>query len=157
MPLSACGNCEFFDQCPIQKSSKGYKLRHTAKDRRIAARRRETQTDVFRELYRARGAIEGTNSGAKRKTGFGKLRVRGIKAVSHQVYMKITGWNILRACCCAKMRKIVYQKAQIACFLLIFAILKLLKQLAGSMKAIHRLFFTEIQNFTKSPLQVRVL
>jgi len=151
MPLSACGGCEFFEQCPIQKSSKGYKLRHTAKDRRIAARKRETQTEVFKERYRARGAIEGTNSGTKRKTGLGKLRVRGIKAVSRQVYMKITGWNILRACRCAKMRKIVYQKAQIACFWLIFAVLRLLKQLTGSLKAIHRPIFAGIHNFTKSP------
>jgi len=156
MPSSACGRCEFFEQCPIQKSSKGYKLRHTAKDRRIAARKRETQTEVFKERYRARGAIEGTNSGSKRKTGLGKLRVRGFKAVSHQVYMKITGWNILRACCCAKMRKIVYQKAQLACFWLIFAILKLLKQLTGLLKAIHRLIFTEIHNFTKSTLPAGV-
>ena len=150
MPLSACGRCEFFDQCPIQKSSKGYKLRHTAKDRRIAARKRETQTDVFKERYRARGAIEGTNSGVKRKTGLDELRVRGFEAVSHQVYMKITGWNILRACGCAKMRKIVLKRASSAYLFVISLILELTKQLTGSLKTIHRTFFTEIQNFTKS-------
>jgi len=150
MPLSACGRCEFFDQCPIQKSSKGYKLRHTAKDRRIAARKRETQTDVFKERYRARGAIEGTNSGVKRKTGLDELRVRGFEAVSHQVYMKITGWNILRACGCAKMRKIVLKRVSSAYLFVISLILELTKQLTGSLKTIHRTFFTEIQNFTKS-------
>ena len=152
MPLSACGRCEFFDQCPIQKSSKGYKLRHTAKDRRIAARKRETQTDVFKERYRARGAIEGTNSGVKRKTGLDELRVRGIKAVSHQVYMKITGWNILRATACAKMREIIYKKAQIAYFSLFFMIFELLRQLNGSLQAINQAIWAEFQDFRKFPL-----
>jgi len=87
---------------------------HTAKQRRSASRRREQDTKVFRERYKIRGGIEGTNSGLKRKTGLGQLRVRGKPAVYHAIYLKIAGWNILRAAACAKMRERVHQRAAAA-------------------------------------------
>ena len=114
MPESACGQCDFFEQCPVNKTRDGYQLKHTAKDRRIAGRRRETATDVFRQRYKIRGGIEGTNSGLKRKTGLGQLRVRGRPAVYQAIYLKITGWNILRAAACAKIREIVWNRAGMA-------------------------------------------
>ena len=83
-----------------------YQLEHTAKERRTAGRRREQDTDVFRERYKTRGGIEGTNSGLKRRVGLGQLRVRGRPAVFHAIYLKIAGWNISRAAACAKMREI---------------------------------------------------
>ncbi len=116
MPDSACGGCEYLDQCPTTKKRNGYQVDHTAKQRRIAARRCEEATDVFRERYRVRGGIEGTNSGLKRRTGLGRVRVRGGPRVFHAIYLKITGWNILRASVCAKMREIVHQRAQAAVF-----------------------------------------
>ncbi len=116
MPDSACGVCEYFDQCPVEKKRNGYQVDHTAKQRRTAARRHEEATDVFRERYRVRGGIEGTNSGLKRRTGLGRVRVRGGPRVFHAIYLKITGWNILRASVCAKMREIVHQRAQAAVF-----------------------------------------
>jgi hypothetical protein len=93
MPESACSQCEFRKQCPVKKTSSGYQIEHTAKDRRIAGRRREVATEVFRERYKTRGGIEGTNSGLKRRVGLGRLRVRGRPAVFHSVYLKIAGWN----------------------------------------------------------------
>ena len=87
---------------------------HTAKQRRSASRRREQDTEVFRDRYKIRGGIEGTNSGLKRKTGLGQLRVRGKPAVYHAIYLKIAGWNILRASACAKMRELVHQRAAAA-------------------------------------------
>ena len=116
MPESTCGKCEFRRQCPVKKTRDGYQLDHTAKDRRIAARRKEQVTEVFRERYKIRGGIEGTNSGLKRKTGLGRLRVRGRPAVFHAIYFKIAGWNIMRASVCAKMRQIVYARANMAVF-----------------------------------------
>ena len=89
---------------------------HTGKQRRTAARRHEEATDVFRERYRTRGGIEGTNSGLKRRTGLGHVRVRGGPRVFHAIYLKITGWNIRRASVCAKMREIVRQRAYTAVF-----------------------------------------
>ena len=111
MPESACGQCEYVDQCPIKKSRHGYQLDHTAKERRLAGRRREESTEVFRERYRIRGGIEGTNSSLKRRTGLGRLRVRGQPHVFRSILLKVAGWNILRAAACAKMREIVYQRA----------------------------------------------
>ena len=112
MSESTCGHCEFRRQCPVKKTRDGYQLDHTAKDRRIAARRKEQATEVFIDRYKIRGGIEGTNSGLKRKTGLGRLRVRGRPAVYHAIYFKIAGWNIMRASVCAKMREIVYARAK---------------------------------------------
>jgi len=114
MPETACGSCEFFDQCPVVKKRAGYQLDHTAKQRRTAARRREESTDVFQDRYRVRGGIEGTNSGLKRRTGLGQLRVRGAPRVYHSIYLKVAGWNVLRSSVCAKMREIVYERANMA-------------------------------------------
>jgi len=111
MPDSACSRCEYRNQCPIEKIKGQYRLEHTAKERRLAGRRRETDTEVFRERYKIRGGIEGTNSCLKRKTGLGRLRVRGRPAVFHAIYLKIAGWNMLRASVCAKMQKIVSERA----------------------------------------------
>jgi hypothetical protein len=116
MPESACSPCEYYKQCPVKKTISGYQLEHTARDRRIAGRRRETATEVFTERYKTRGGIEGTNSGLKRRVGLGQLRVRGRPAVFHAIYLKIAGWNILRASVCAKMRQIVWERANTAAF-----------------------------------------
>jgi hypothetical protein len=120
MPRSACGQCEFAQECPATKHGDGYRLEHTAKHRRLAGRRREEATEVFKERYRPRSGIEGTHSGLKRRTGLGRLRVRGRPAVFNAIYLKIAGWNILRAAACAKMREIIYKKAAAAVFWLNF-------------------------------------
>ena len=76
---------EFVDEC-----RDGYCLHHTAKKRRLAGRRREENTQAFRERYRIHGGIEGTNSGLKRKTGLGRVRVRDRPRVFHAIYLKIS-------------------------------------------------------------------
>ena len=133
MPSSACSQCEFRKECPVEKRRDDYCLYHTAKQRRLAGRRREEATDVFRERYRIRGGIEGTNSGLKRKTGLGRLRVRGQPAVFQAIYLKIAGWNILRASVCAKMREIVWERANMAAFWLNFVLLRA-PMMAGSVR-----------------------
>jgi hypothetical protein len=125
MPASACGRCAFRQQCPVQERRDGYHLEHTAKQRRTAARRREQETEVFRERYRRRSGIEGTNSGLKRRTGLGRLRVRGRPRVFQALYLKVAGWNILRAAVCAKMQEFVRTKAQTAVFCLWRRVLRL--------------------------------
>jgi hypothetical protein len=126
MPSSTCSQCEFRKECPVEKCRDGYCLYHTAKQRRLAGRRREENTDVFRDRYRIRGGIEGTNSGLKRKTGLARLRVRGRPAVFQAIYLKIAGWNILRASVCAKMRQIVYARANKAVLRLNFVFLRII-------------------------------
>ena len=124
MPESTCSQCDYRRQCPVNRSSDGYHLENTAKDRRIAGRRREAATEVFRERYKTRGGIEGTNSGLKRRTGLGQLRVRGRPAVFQAIYLKVAGWNILRASVCAKMRRIVWERANLAAFWLDYLFLR---------------------------------
>ena len=79
----------------------------TEKQQRLQVRRALQETPSWRERYRIRAGIEGTNSGAKRKTGMGQLRVRGKPSVDHAILMKVTGWNILRVACSKKMQQIV--------------------------------------------------
>jgi hypothetical protein len=125
MPNLACSQCEFAGECPVKRHGDSYVLEHTAKQRRLAGRRREENTQAFRERYRVRGGIEGTNSGLKRRTGLGQLRVRGRPGVFNAIYLKIAGWNILRAAACAKMREIIRKKATAAVLCLNFVFLRL--------------------------------
>lgn len=147
MPESSCSQCEYRQQCPVKKSRDGYHLEHTAKDRRIAGRRRETATEVFRERYKTRGGIEGTNSGLKRRTGLGRLRVRGRLAVFHAIYLKIAGWNILRASVCAKMRQIVYARANMAAFWLNSVFLRWTKMPGSVRIGLRRQTLVYVQQF----------
>lgn len=150
MPESTCGQCEFRKQCPVKKTRNGYQLDHTAKDRRIAGRRKETATEVFRERYKIRSGIEGTNSGLKRRVGLGRLRVRGRPAVFHAIYFKIAGWNILRASVCAKMRQIVYAKAGMAVFWLNFVLLRMTIATVSVRTDVKRRFLLHLRELEKS-------
>jgi hypothetical protein len=104
MRATDCENCPFRSACPIQKKRGSYRLTYTDRQRRLEARRQEQKTDVFREEYAKRSGIESTNSGLKRRLGMGKLRVRGRKAVSHAIYLKVAGWNLLRAVASGRLR-----------------------------------------------------
>jgi hypothetical protein len=150
MAKSACGPCDFRKQCPVTKVRDGYQLEHTAKDRRLAGRRAEQATEVFRERYKVRGGIEGTNSGLKRKTGLGRLRVRGRPAVDHAIYLKIAGWNIMRASVCAKMRQIVWERAHRAVFWPNFGLLRMIIRVRSVRAAVRRRFFLRLRNFEKA-------
>jgi len=94
---ATCLACPCKDRCPAVEGKKGFYLRYKRKQVRLAIRRAYEQTDAFKERYRWRAGEEGTNSLAKQKTGLGKLRVRGMKAVRFAVTLKWLGVNILRA------------------------------------------------------------
>jgi len=94
---ATCLVCPCKDRCPAVEGKKGFYLRYKRKQVRLAVRRAYEKTDAFRERYRWRAGEEGTNSLAKQKTGLGKLRVRGMKAVRFAVTFKWLGVNILRA------------------------------------------------------------
>ncbi len=59
--------------------------------------------------------------------------MRGRPAVFQAIYLKIAGWNILRASVCAKMREIVWEKADMAAFWLDFVVLRA-PMMAGSVR-----------------------
>ena len=85
MAAGACAACPFRNQCPIVNTEEGrYFLEYTDKQRRLAARRREQETDVFKQRYAMRSGIESTNSGLKNRLGLGRLRVRGQGRASSQ-------------------------------------------------------------------------
>ena len=106
MPVGTCGSCPYRRACPIQTKPSGRStLSYTDKQRRLAERRREEDTEAFRERYARRSGIESTNSGLKRRVGLGRLRVRGEKAVFHGLYLKVAGWNLLRAVASGKLAR----------------------------------------------------
>jgi Transposase DDE domain len=105
MPASACAACPFRKQCPIEKTKNDkFTLTFTDKDRRLAARRTEEKTKVFKRRYARRSGIESTNSGLKNRLGLGRLRVRGRGSVFRVILHKVAGWNVLRAAATQKMR-----------------------------------------------------
>ncbi len=112
MPAGTCGQCEFYEQCPVKLSRGRGVLKHTGKQRRLAARRREQDTEAFREAYRIRSGGESLFSGIKRKLGLDRLRVRGSPAVSYKIWMKFAGWNVLRAAASEKLRQKLDKKRQ---------------------------------------------
>jgi Transposase DDE domain len=105
MPASACGECPFRKQCPIENTRDGkFTLEFTDKERRLAGRRVEEQTPVFQERYAPRSGIESTNSGLKNRLGLGRLRVRGRGSVFRVLLHKVAGWNVLRAAASQTLR-----------------------------------------------------
>jgi hypothetical protein len=87
----------------------------TAAQKRLALRRAEEATEEWKDRYRLRAGIEGTNSGLKKRMGLGQLRVRGKKSVFNVVLLKVTGWNIFRAAAAvARKRKREIQTGAIA-------------------------------------------
>ena len=97
MRPSECSGCDFRGQCPVREVRGGFVLRHTAKQRRLAARRAEQATGAFREHYAIRAGGESANSGLKRRMGLARLRVRGAPRVRLAVLLRCAGWNFFRA------------------------------------------------------------
>jgi hypothetical protein len=113
MPASACSACSFQKQCPIKSKNDGtFTLDVTDKERRLAGRRVEETTEVFKERYAPRSGIESTNSGLKNRLGLGRLCVRGRGSVFRVILHKVAGWNVLRAAASAKLR--AWVKTQVA-------------------------------------------
>jgi DDE family transposase len=113
MPASACSACPFRKQCPIKSKNDGtFSLDVSDQERRLAGRRVEEATEVFKERYAPRSGIESTNSGLKNRLGLGRLRVRGRGSVFRVLLHKIAGWNVLRASASTKLR--AWVKTQVA-------------------------------------------
>jgi len=106
MDASHCSACPHQDECPVRKVRDEYVVVHTPAEHRTAGRRAEQATDAFRENYAIRGGGESVNSGLKRKTGMGRLRVRGSPQVRMAVFLRCAGWNLFRALAALKHRGI---------------------------------------------------
>ena len=101
MDAQLCRGCPLVKACRVQKDKNtgeaNGRVRFRSDAPEAARRRRHEQTDEFRDSYRWRSGIEGTNSCLKRRLGLGRLRVRGMKAVKLSVLLKLAAWNLLRA------------------------------------------------------------
>ena len=144
MSPEECGACSFRSQCPIELGKSTCKVSYTDKQKRLEGRRREQETDVFRERYAKRSGLESTNSGIKRRLGLGQLRVRGRRAVAHALYLKVAGWNLLRAAASGQLRGLVARAlARLGAarvFWLVFAVWSLVyrrKQLAKAARYVN--------------------
>ena len=104
MSAEDCDACPFRASCPIEPGKPTCTVSYTDKQKRLEGRRQEQATDVFRQRYAKRSGLESTNSGVKRRLGLGALRVRGRRAVNHAIYLKVAGWNLLRAAASGKLR-----------------------------------------------------
>lgn len=107
MSISVCSSCELRKECPVERKRNDCRFKFTSKELRLAKRRRFEKTDEFKDKYRMRSGIEATNSGIKRRTGMGKLRVRGRPGVFNAILLRIAGWNILQAARSIKAREYV--------------------------------------------------
>jgi hypothetical protein len=68
-------------------------------------RRAEQETQEWKKEYAKRSGLEGVHEALDRITGIKNLKVRGMKAVSMAVLMKVTGWNICAAAKIALARR----------------------------------------------------
>lgn len=108
MPADTCTACPHREQCPIHQGRDGrFTLDYTDQELRTAARRREQETEVFKERYGTRAGVESMNSGLKNRLGLGHLRVRGRGSVFRVIQHTIAGWNLLRAAAAEKMRNLI--------------------------------------------------
>lgn len=137
-----CGTCPFRAQCPVTEGKSSCKVSYTDKQQRLEGRRREQETDVFRERYAKRSGLESTNSGVKRRLGLGQLRVRGRRAVQHAIYLKVAGWNLLRAAASGKLRGRVAgalaRWGPALVFRMLFAMWSVVYHRSSSAQAAHR-------------------
>jgi len=108
-PKKTCQACPRQKDCPVKLEKKAAYLRYDLPSLRCSVRRAREHTPEFREKYRWRAGIEGTNSHLKSDFGMGRLRVRGLESVRLAVAFKALGLNIMR---CAR--------ALAACFLICF-------------------------------------
>lgn len=91
-----CQTCPRQGDCPVLIEKKAAYLRYDLPALRCACRRAWEQTPEFKEEFRWRSGIEGTNSQFKSQLGGDRLRVRGMVSVRLVVTFKALGLNIFR-------------------------------------------------------------
>ena len=91
-----CCTCPRVTNCPVQPGKKASYLRYDDKMLRISQRHAYEQTREFKDRFRWRAGIEGTNSHLKSDLRAKRLRVRGIGSVRFAVILKVLGLNIMR-------------------------------------------------------------
>ena len=86
-------------------------LAKQASAKRNAQRREEQASEIWRQKYKRRAGSESLNRALDRRTGIKQLRVRGERAVTHSVYAKVMGWNIIQSARAIKKLAVAARKA----------------------------------------------
>ncbi len=107
----------------------------SVKQVRLINRRRREHTEEFQGKYRKRSGIESTSSLLKRVTGLGRLRVRGRRSVFMSIYLRVAGWNVLRAAAVRSVPEMLTKPGQTAIFAhwcRIFSLLSAFRSIAAA-------------------------
>jgi len=91
-----CLNCPLKENCQTKKGLSGRKLIYTKKEIRLWKRRQREDTPEFKDKYRYRSGIEGTNSRFIHMTGARRVRYRGLEKVEFAETLKALGINMFR-------------------------------------------------------------
>ncbi|MFQ6113747.1 MAG: transposase [bacterium] len=94
--LDRCKNCSCVARCPVKLQKKQAVIRFTRAQLASSLRRREQETEAFKEQNKIRAGIESTNAEMKKSQGLGRLRVRGQPRVNQTVLFKALACNIKR-------------------------------------------------------------
>ena len=94
--LDTCKNCSLLDRCPVKLQKKKAVLRFSRSQLATSLRRREQETQIFKERNNIRAGIESINAEMKKSQGLGRLRVRGQPRVDQTVVFKALACNIKR-------------------------------------------------------------
>ena len=95
---SACEECSLrkCGKCPVVKGRRGYHWQYLSRDVRIYQRRKAEDGDTFKNKYRYRSGIEGTNSRYVHMLKAKRLRYRGLEPVRFAGTIKALGINLFR-------------------------------------------------------------
>ncbi|MCI0697397.1 transposase [candidate division KSB1 bacterium] len=93
---SQCEGCPLLANCPVTLQKKQAVLAFSQPEVVSSQRRREQETEAFKERNNIRAGIESTNAEMKTRHGMGRLRVRGQPRVELVIFFKALGCNIKR-------------------------------------------------------------
>lgn len=94
--IEDCINCPLKENCRTKNGGTGRRLIYTRKEIRLWLRRQYEGIPEFKDKYRYRAGIEGTNARYVHMTGARRVRYRGQENVGFAETMKALGINMFR-------------------------------------------------------------
>jgi hypothetical protein len=91
-----CMNCSLKENCQTKNGPRGRRMIYSEKEIRLWQRRQYEGSAEFKDKYRYRSGIEGTNSRYIHQTGARRVRYRGQENVEFAETMKALGINMFR-------------------------------------------------------------
>lgn len=93
---ATCAACKLSGDCPVKLQKKTAVIRFSLAQLASSIRRREQNTEDFKERNNIRAGIEATNSEMKNTQSLGQLKVRGQPRVDQTVVLKGLACNVKR-------------------------------------------------------------